>query len=253
MKGFTKISIISIIVAAMVCSTCTNGTVGTDDVSKYPLRYDAHPAWVEKGENTIEIQSVAQTTRAASQSGAKYMDVVFAKYDPLAGDEGENEFIVYLGYVDNVPMVVGTQGEYNGITPATVSFETSQTDVDTIRTSVETCTKETVYKGTTNTTTAGVKAGFTYAGFSVGGNLENVKRSEDSTMTEKSITELNEKILTKVDTKSTTVTYNIGGNGEPKGRYRASLFATTDVYYYVKLNGNNTELLEEEYIYLSLS
>jgi hypothetical protein len=252
MKGFTKISVISIIVAAMVCSTCANGTVGTDNVSKYRLRYDAHPVWVEKGENTIEIQSAAQTTRAAQKIDAQYMSVISAEYNPLAGDAGENEFYVYLGYVDNVPMVVGDAGDYDGITPVTVSFVTSQTDSATIRASVETCTKETVYKGTTNTTTTGAKVGFTYAGFSAGANVENVKRSEDSTTTENTIKELNEKILTKIDTKSTTVTYeNIGSHGEPKGRYRVSLFATTDVYYYVKLNGNNTELLEEEYIYFS--
>ncbi|MDR0410531.1 MAG: hypothetical protein LBH75_00965 [Treponema sp.] len=46
---------------------------------------------------------------------------------------------------------------------------------------------------------------------------------------------------TKMSGTSSSISYTIGDNNEPPGKYRTTLFGTTDVYLYVKIRVDHTD------------
>jgi hypothetical protein len=188
----------------------------------------------------VQISANAKTVLNRAVGGSGYLPVVYSGEDII---ERVNYYVVYLGHIDNVPMVSSnTSTHYNGVSPIQLSYSVKETEEQTIIDSMTRCVEETTT--TTKTNYSKVSGGLGFSFFSLGVQNESTK-----TITE-SMTVTNTETLTTINNYSKTnegeTTYNIGYNGEPAGRYRISIFATADVFYAVKMNEDNTQILDEE-------
>lgn len=207
----------------------------------HPPRYQVVPAWVEQGENTIAVNAV--TEEGGEESGSvRYLPVIYAERTLM-----NNVYVIYLGQIDNVPIGdLDLNATYNGITPVTVTYQKSTVKTDKITESITTAVKQTTVSSRGMVTSGKFSTGFFYN--SIGGTMQwggDDITTYSSLIEEISVEETLETVKEYVDGKERFVSYNVGNHGEPAGRYRIALFATTDVYVTVQMKPDNSALVSE--------
>ncbi|MDR2479002.1 MAG: hypothetical protein LBD48_06795 [Treponema sp.] len=166
-----------------------------------------------------------QTVPVVTQDNKSY-SLVTAAYD--------NDYYYYiylLGKVDRVPIVYGEAFQYDGVTPISIAYEKNSCNEESVIESMTVATENSV----TNTTsynvgtslTVGANAGIYSASLTASFNYGTGKEE----MQGRSTANTYETARTKVQGESNTISYTIGSNNQPPGKYRTSLFGTTDVYY----------------------
>jgi uncharacterized protein (TIGR02145 family) len=126
------------------------------------------------------------------------------------------------------PIAYKEAAYYDGITSVTIGYSKSDASEESTMNSVTTAVENTVTKS--SSTNYSVSAGAFGVGISAGGEFT----WEDSET--RSTSNTHETTVTKISSETTTMEVTIGNNGQPTGKYRYSLFATTDVYYVLVLN-----------------
>lgn len=202
----------------------------------YPLRYQVVPAWTAPGENTIAVTVDSAGRAVTAGDSAKYLPVIYAE---RVGDY--NNYLIYLGHIDNVPIGQSTTAAaYDGITSQTISLARDEISGAMVRNFVTTAVNLTTSSTTVNHSESEVLPFVSYKFF----NLETKGKVENtianSTIREQSISHTEHTALYKSSHTMETIAYTIGNNGEPAGRYRITLFATTDVYLSVRLEADNS-------------
>lgn len=278
-------------------------------------RYQTTVAWVEPGENTVEISDLPQPVqsvlfggraaggRAASGRGIDDAKQCLQLVASARDKQNNNYYTIYMGRVDYVPIESHIAVEYNGVTPQKISFPLQQSVSNTVTKSAIKCVEESVFKKDIQAllqrsvtseleeklqemqikvaqmkiqraqVVAGIKLGF----------LEKLT-AQNKAMTEKVsqikeefveakfmgkeiisaaqvVQDINEVVVNKgisltdgmTDVLETTgssstdtIEMVIGNNNEPRGKYRYTLFMSTDVYCTIKLSPDKTEVLEAE-------
>jgi hypothetical protein len=151
-----------------------------------------------------------------------------------AYDDDFYYYIYLLGHIERVPVVYGEAVEYNGVTPIAISYEESKCTEESVLESMSTSMENSV----TNTVTTswglgaqvGIKAGPVEASLTATFNSETSKEEMQSRSTSNTW----ETMQTKMKEESFSVSYTIGDNNEPPGKYRYTLFGSTDVYFQLK-------------------
>ena len=161
-----------------------------------------------------------------------------------AHDNTNNYYFFVLGHVNSVPIAYRTAMRYNGQTPVTIGYSRSDVNETSISRSVEEAYTHSITNSSTSQWSLSAEVGFKESWFSakvsetVGGSTgwdETNTRSVTNTFVTASSWASQEG-----DSYQTT----IGNNGEPPGKYRFSLFTTTDVYYVLITNRARTQVIE---------
>jgi hypothetical protein len=161
-----------------------------------------------------------------------------------AQDNSHYYYVFLLGHIDLVPVAYREPVIYNGVTNAIVRYEKSNATQDSFSQSVSNAFQHSVSNKTTTNFGIVAKAGVDLGPFSASVktsysnqviNEESSTRSFESTWGTAS---------TKISSYTNTLEMIIGNNNEPAGKYRYSLFCTTDVYFVVKTNKAKTQVVD---------
>jgi len=174
-----------------------------------------------------------------------------AKLVYSATDNTNNYYLFLLGHVDYVPIAFRTAVIYNGQTPITVGYSSSTVNETSVSRAVEEARTNSVSINTSVTWGISTEVGFESGveafglsakvsakiGTSVGGT-----NGWDQTNT-RSVTNTYTTASSYATIETDTVEVTIGNNNEAPGKYRYSLFATTDVYYVLITNKEKTQVV----------
>jgi len=237
--GSTAILAAVVVLSLAACDT-GGGNSSRNDGKKpsYPARYQVVPGWTTQGENTIAVSREASAARAA-EDDTGYLPVVYSEHKG-----GYDHYLIYLGHIDNVPIgKLTASADYDGTTPITITRTSADITETTVGTSISTAVSETTTSTTVKNRTASAGAGINWGPFSIGAEARTKTTITNSTTKELSVENTTTSATSKAQASTEGFGYSIGNNGEPAGRYRVVLFATTDVYLYIKTDENN-ELVE---------
>ncbi|MDR2938319.1 MAG: hypothetical protein LBU92_05220, partial [Prevotellaceae bacterium] len=202
---------------------------------------------VENDENTKNITVIQTGLVPVEINGTRrYETVPFSaalSVDTLPGTipngllrwSYDDDYVYYeflLGHINNVPIAYKDAVIYAGTTPITITYEWSEATEEAITNSATTAVENSV------TNTSSVNASVSIEVFGVGASVGAEYGWEDSETRSTSNTYETTKSVMKGETFSISAT--VGGNGETPGKYRYSLFVTTDVYYTLILNRADT-------------
>jgi len=243
-KRFLGMAALAATLTVLVLTACPTPTDTNPDTGpKYPVRYKVVPAWTNKADYTIEVKSnVSSAGRAVTGGGPSgYLPVLY-----VSNDGNYNDYVIYLGRIDNVPIHSSQSAVYyDGRTPMTVSNSAITMTSDTVGNSVSKAVTETTTKTTVQERNTKINAGFEVVGIKFGVETSLNTTTTNSTTIGLSTTDTWSTAQTQSSGFTNTVSFTVGNNGEPAGRYRFTLFATTDVYLYVRMNAENTEMLAD--------
>ncbi|MDR2906875.1 MAG: hypothetical protein LBU91_02660 [Bacteroidales bacterium] len=174
----------------------------------------------------------ANVARAASEMAVpETAQMVYSAYD------AENFYYVFLlGHVNYVPIAYKDAVMYDGKTAMTISYSRENATEEAIMESTTTAVENTV--SNTSTVSVGVEA--TFLGF--GANVSTEFSWENSET--RSTANTYETSLSKINGETLSMSATVGENNEPEGKYRYSLFATTDVFYVLVLNKSDRTQLQ---------
>lgn len=172
-------------------------------------------------------------------------------------DGKHNYYIVHLGIVENVPLESTGWQEYDGLSPITLAWSTTEITENSIAESVSKCVSNSVSKtksisvSTGRETTASAKVGFSEivsaeVSQTISRGIET--GSSSTTSTGYSVENTYSTASSYAKQKGSTYSVTVGNNGEEKGRYCLALVANCDMYVEVKLDVNNEEILDYDYI-----
>jgi len=165
--------------------------------------------------------------------------------------EENNYYFFLLGHVNYVPIAFREAVIYNGQTPMTVVYSSSTVNETSVSRAVE---EARTYSVSTSSsinwnvsTEVGVETGIEAFGFSakvsskIGTSIGGATGWDQTNTRSVANTFTTASSYSSSDTDTREVT--IGNNNEPLGKYRFSLFATTDVYYVLITNRAKTQLV----------
>jgi len=228
MKNNFKITVIIAIITVigLSMSVCgTNEKEQTSDITK--KRYETIPII----DNNINNPTGNNTIQG----------LIYSCYD--------NNFYYYvfiLGYVNFVPLAYRDAILYNGRTPITISYTKTATIENSIKNAITTTVENTITKTHNETYNGKIEAGLMYkifgAKITANVNYEYGRINTDICSSSNTI----ETTKKRIEEESDNITATIGNNNEPFGKYRYSLFASTDVYYIVKVRKNDFILINEK-------
>ncbi len=187
--------------------------------------------------NRYEIVPYAGISRAASIENM----LIYS-----AQDSDSNYYVYLLGNVNKVPVTYQDAIIYNGQTPITIAYEKSDLTEKSVEESITRAVEETTsssFDVGANFSTMlriGNADSFWGAEITAGANLNWGSEDAKTRSTSDTVTT----VQTKVEGTKSTIESTIGNYGEPAGKYRYSLFATSDVYYVLITNKENTEIRE---------
>ena len=169
-----------------------------------------------------------------------------------AYDDAHYYYVLYLGYVNRVPILFRDAVLWNG-TPAsglTVGFSRDEATEEMISNSITTASSETVSKdqelnyGVTIGAEASAKGGF-FGIASVGWKASVAATVGGSTTWGSESTRSRESTVETARTKSTgtsdSLEFTVMGD-DPYGKYRYTLFGTTDVYLVMQVDKSNLSM-----------
>ena len=238
--NFLKKMCFVLLTAVFIFSGCANNEgLGTKDMTP-TLRYETVPYGSSAGAN---LRSDSET----------YDNLVFKDYD----DEYNYYFFV-LGHINSVPLAYRPAIYYNGVTPVTVGYSSSNVTETSVSNSL---TKAFEYSLTTSQSTSwgneiegktSIKTGIP---FLAEGKIEASYKhswggsdgmSETNSRSFSNTYETSSKIASEIKDE---ISVTIGNNNEPTGLYRYSLFSITDVYYVVTTDRAKTRIVEANVVF----
>ena len=157
-------------------------------------------------------------------------------------------YVILLGHVNRVPVAYRQAIEFNGITPMKIGYSVTDVTTETTGNAVNTAQANSVTNSTTEEWSASVSAKTSFLGLVSAGIQEGYSFGIGSeTMQSRSTANTFETAYSKTQQVTDTIEATIGLNGEAEGKYRFSLFCTTDVYYVVETNTART-IVKDAYI-----
>jgi len=203
---------------------------------------------------TVPYVSSSSKTSDGIQKIGGIDNLVFCDYD-----DNYNYYFFVLGHINSAPLAYRPAVYYNGVTPITVEYSSSNVTQTSIRNSVTEAFEHSVTQS--YTTTWGNEMGVS-VGLNIGGLLSaitaNFKASyrhswggSDGTSTtdSRSFSNTYETSSSKAEEIKDAISVTIGNNGEPTGLYRYSLFSTTDVYFIVITDRAKTRIIEANVVF----
>jgi hypothetical protein len=162
-------------------------------------------------------------------------------------DSNYDYYTFYLGNVNFTPLVSGAAIYYNGITPLSITYTKETGLEESVTNSMTTAVEESVMShreiNFDVTVTIGSKSPVHSA--SVAARVGGVFSWENTTT--HSVSNTYETAQSVMQGESFSISATIGEHNEPEGKYRYTLFATTDVYYIVVLNKTSPRTVLESY------
>ncbi|MCL2127561.1 MAG: chitobiase/beta-hexosaminidase C-terminal domain-containing protein, partial [Treponema sp.] len=221
---------IAVILVAGILAGCSNPAAGSEGGTGATLRYRTVPY---KGAGTAK----------AAESDDNYSLI----YSACDTDNDLYYYVYLLGNIDRVPVAYRQAVIYDGVTPVTIGYSRADTNEYTITEGVEKATQYSL----TNNETHGWKVG---TEFGVKGEVFSAKLSAEVSgqyskeeMNGRSVSNTCETSISQGTSTTDTIEVTVGDNNEPSGKYRYSLFCTTDVYY-VLVTDNAKTAVEDNYI-----
>ena len=205
--------------------------------------------FVSCGKTPSEPSFIASTDRYEAVSAP-----IISGLPPLIAsstDNSSNFFLFDGGYVSNTPIVSGHTVYFNGQTPINVRFEQSTVTEQKVEEAMSKTITQSISQTSMNevgvkvTVGSGSGTGF-WGNFSVeasysrtwGATTENANSTTSTYLTAES----------KSQSLTQAIDFTVGEHRELAGDYRLSMMATTDVYYMVTTNRDNSELISLEVI-----
>jgi hypothetical protein len=150
--------------------------------------------------------------------------------------EKYNYYGFILGHVNYVPLAYRGAVFYDGRTPITIGYTRSELNENSIKRTITTTIENSVTKSYSESYKVSSEVGASF--FGIGSKVEAQMSSGYGWVdTEvRSYSDTIEETTRKVTKDSDSISATIGNNNEPPGKYRYSLFATTDVYYIAKVD-----------------
>jgi hypothetical protein len=161
-----------------------------------------------------------------------------------ATDGKNNYYLLDIGIVNNVLLSYGDIIKYTGQTPLTVEFKRSSVTEKKVEESVSRTVSESIQE--TDMNELGGKFGIELDIYGQKIITEiNYSRTWGTT-TDKTNSTTNTYTTANSIAKGLekTITYTVGEHGEAVGFYRLSLFAACDIYFFLKTNIDNSQLVE---------
>jgi hypothetical protein len=153
-------------------------------------------------------------------------------------DDDYYYYIYLLGHIERVPVVYSDAYEYDGTTTWSFSYEEGQCTEESVEESMSTTMENSVTNTVTNSWATEVEVGFEKGPFSASVSETYTHERSKEEMKSRSTSNTLTTAKTKINTETSSVSYTIGENNEPPGKYRYTLFGTTDVYYQLITNKN---------------
>lgn len=231
-QTFKIIVIIAVIVSALLA--CNNSTT-----------YNETPIIITTDNETLDNNTtkiIITTDRYETVLYTNTINVNNLVYS--AHDNINNYYLFLLGHINYVPLAYRNAVIYNGQTPITIGYSQSNITERSIRQSIETAYEHSVTHNIifnwNVSAEVGIKENWLEAKLTAarGGSV-----GWDVTETY-SVSNTYETILSKTNGTTDNFEIAIGNNNEPTGKYRYSLFATTDVYYVLVTNRTKTEIID---------
>jgi hypothetical protein len=194
---------------------------------------------------TLRYETVPYSGNSASSSGGN-TNLVYS-----ARDNTNNYYLFLLGHVKYVPLAYRPAIIYDGQTAQTISYSRSDVSSESISRSVTEAHSHSVTNSVTLgwnvTTEVGVEAGVNGGWFAakVSSSISTSLSGSDilETMKTRSVANTYETASSWTTEKNDTNSMTIGNNNEPPGKYRYSLFSTSDVYYVLVTDRARTQVI----------
>jgi len=153
-------------------------------------------------------------------------------------------YVFLLGHINYVPITYRNAVIYNGITPITIGYTKSNTTETTVKNAIMIAVENSLRETFNSYVDVSVDFGKKIFGFGAKVSTKTgVEYGWVDTET-RSTLDTWETTERRLDEYSDSISVTIGSNNEPSGKYRYSLFATTDVYYTVIINRVNFRMTE---------
>jgi hypothetical protein len=192
-----------------------------------------------KGPGNGGVPTINTTRYEAVANASKEPEIIDSYTDGTY-----NYYLRHVGYVKLVPVTYGKSIYYAGVTPMEVTFSETTVTTTSVTNSVTNCVSNTITNGDTQEYSAGIKVGATNG--IVSGELSAGWKGSWTKSEAKGYSTTNTYTTAESHSASNTdiIKYTIGENGEVVGSYRLTWFATCDIYLFLKLNANNTQVIE---------
>lgn len=197
---------------------------------------------VDSGDSTIiatkRYETVPYSDNRVIFPPGTYPNLVYS-----ARDNTNNYYLFLLGHVNLVPITYRDAVIYNGQTPITVGYSQSDITETSIRQAIENTYE---YSFTESSVRDGkkIEGGIKFLWFEIGAS-KAISASTGWEETEtRSVTNTFETVTSKASGFSDSFEVTIGNNNQPPGKYRFSLFTTTDVYYVIVTNRSRTWIVD---------
>ena len=162
-----------------------------------------------------------------------------------ARDNTNNYYLFVLGHINFVPLAYRDAIIYNGKTPITIGYSNSDVSETSISKSVEEAYSYSFSESSTTEWSKSKEVGACIDGWF---SAKVSKTKGGSTGWDKTNTNSVANTFTTASSKARELTdsieVTIGNNNEPSGKYRFSLFSTTDVYYVLVTNRAKTQVTQ---------
>jgi hypothetical protein len=180
---------------------------------------------------------------ASSSNPAVSKGLVYSSYDT-----DKNYYVFLLGHVERMPISVRPVQEYNGMTPITIGYKSSEITTTGVTNSIQDSYTNSVTNSSSNTSgqAVKVKAGFEGKIFSleVEGTLSWSTTQAREEMNSRTTTNTQTTMKQIAEGVEDTYTFTIGHAGEPAGHYCYAYFATSDVYFVAVTDKNKTRVID---------
>ena len=197
-------------------NTNNNDNINNNGVSYLSNRYEVHSAPITNGSLPLIDSSTDYTY---------------------------NYYLVDGGYIKNVPISSGVTMFYDGKTKYDVTYGKSEVTTQRVENSMNKTVMESISESNTGNANVTISAEVEWSMFSVDAELIYSRQWGTIDERQNSFTSIYTVATEKTEQITTEIRYTIGNNNEPAGSYRWSYVTTCDVYYLVKTNRENTEMI----------
>lgn len=193
-------------------------------------------------QGTYRYETVPYSSTSATKAdGGETYKLVHSAYD-----KDTYYYLFLLGHVNKVPIAFREAIVYEGRTPITVGYSSTNTTSQSIEKSLTTATENTVSKSQEVNYGVEVSAGVEAGPFSASVTASVGGATGWDNSNTRSVSDTYTTTSQKTEEITNSMEMTIGNFDEPIGKYRFALFGTTDVY--LVLHTDKTKKLKDSYI-----